>query len=1259
MPSRSSVAIRVEVGDEQIDRLADLVLVQAAIKGIEEVWQDMEFWTEIEQDLEMAGGAISRSLVVEGARAAESVGVIVDFDTIHREALHIARTTSNPFWHKMTETMRGDVQTAMITWQQSGLGKRGLPDLINALKPTFGKQRAKRIAVTESTRMFAEGNRLAAEMDSAIAGLQWQTAEDEKVCPICGAHNPTTGLGYENLIYPKDSAPACPAHVGCRCALIPVTWGTIRKRPDLWRGGPIPEATTPSPRQPSLEYETVTGPPQPPFEVGQLQRFDMRAEGAHAKSFYRAPDNSRWMFKPELTAGEAELAGYRVAHYAGVNAPETYMIEIGGQRGSIQKLFDDVTPIRLEGIKSLEAAQLQQIQKNQVVDWVISQHDTNSGALLMSGDGSVVAVDKGQAFKFLGKDKLSMSYNPNPNPLAYNQMWDDYVSGAINLERGAIDDVILNLEKMDEGLFIDILKPYADHAADRGLIQSQTTFLDTLVKRKRGLRQAFAELYDAADAARAARAARFAPTPSISPTGAFTVIDDAFAQSIADNGWAGRSAMFAGTELENGNLLLYELQAQRGRMLVMEGKLRAEAEEALLKTINMPATPTGSASWRAASTVSGQAQAAADPFFNDFLAIIKHVNHHLQPGSPGFDGKLNPVKFTNLQAIMSNVRLSKELSLKKHYAKQFSILLGEAPAAETATAIDNFLAKYMTYSADDMAALIKKNVPEGTGKVAAWKPPPPKKPRVRRVSAVSTPDEPLKAVKVTPYRLDRTFENGHIRTTGLQTPQRGATAYEIELSPNIKAVYTPHGDSNPYAKMGRLEIYVEGYTGTTAEINQAIGQLNRLGIKSGLATAEDLELLYLQKVAHAAKIDDLSEWKQISVLNEDRGSRISAMKEFWQRRLGVSKLEDLELWNPMPQFEKVYVPARGAQRQEGGWAFWERFDIDMKEFKKKVGQKSLHHSFGSETPDVFMTNLLERNGQLTATEERIRTGLFRSGQGMSSTADMDSGGASYIFTRIGTRTSQKGRIKFNNRLLLRTDNISYAGDMYGKSDPASKAMRYADPDGWVAASKGNSNETIVKAGINVFDYVDQVMLHSLQQKEKLIELYHSRGIYEMGGKPLDQVFALPHEWKSKLGIIDQFQELFAVKVNLDAGALAFVRGLVEAGASASIDFDDGFNLMPWPLDWILIEDGMLHLQFPGLETPHIHKIDKVELNEDDGAAVFHCDGGIIKVNIEYLWEDAGKVIIRRWARSRIARQAPRPEGAFINGEVRRHAGIPL
>jgi hypothetical protein len=209
-----------------------------ATKAIEDIVDDGVFWQGLEQLLAQRMVPLNERALLMGIDAAMSMGVIVDLDSIHAPALEMARTTSNMWWSKMTETTREALRQSLITWVETGIvtpgqQRRGLRTLIDGLEPMFGDARAKRVAVTETTRLFGEGNIMAAREDDAIGGMQWQTGRNEQqVCAVCWPKN--------KLIYPKNAVPLpFPPHPNCYCGLIPVSWSYIYKHPNLWQGPPL------------------------------------------------------------------------------------------------------------------------------------------------------------------------------------------------------------------------------------------------------------------------------------------------------------------------------------------------------------------------------------------------------------------------------------------------------------------------------------------------------------------------------------------------------------------------------------------------------------------------------------------------------------------------------------------------------------------------------------------------------------------------------------------------------------------------------------------------------------------------------------------------------------------------------------------------------------------------------------------------------------------------------------------------------------
>ncbi len=181
--------------------------------GALELPDDATFWQEFR--VRMVGEMLPfvREIANGAADYSANLGLAVDMDLVNAAVLDYSRTYVNDWWSSLEATTREGMRKAIVAWQETGLGERGLPDLVDALEPLFGTARAERIAVTETTRLFNEGNKLA-YASAGLSEVEYQTARDDLVCPICGPLN--------SQRFPLGSAPAPPRHVNCRCALLPV-----------------------------------------------------------------------------------------------------------------------------------------------------------------------------------------------------------------------------------------------------------------------------------------------------------------------------------------------------------------------------------------------------------------------------------------------------------------------------------------------------------------------------------------------------------------------------------------------------------------------------------------------------------------------------------------------------------------------------------------------------------------------------------------------------------------------------------------------------------------------------------------------------------------------------------------------------------------------------------------------------------------------------------------------------------------------------
>lgn len=107
---------------------------------------------------------------------------LIDWDFTNRAAVRFLEQYRLSTVAGINGTTRDQTVEAIRQWMQSG---DPLPSLVNKLTPIYGRKRAEMIAVTEVTRVFAEGNLILWEGTQVVSGKRWQTANDELVCPFC------------------------------------------------------------------------------------------------------------------------------------------------------------------------------------------------------------------------------------------------------------------------------------------------------------------------------------------------------------------------------------------------------------------------------------------------------------------------------------------------------------------------------------------------------------------------------------------------------------------------------------------------------------------------------------------------------------------------------------------------------------------------------------------------------------------------------------------------------------------------------------------------------------------------------------------------------------------------------------------------------------------------------------------------------------------------------------------------------------------
>ena len=204
--------------------------------GPEDIFTDDEFWQSFKADAIGAMAPLVREGALEAAAFNQGLGLSIDMNLVNQQVLDFTGTFATQWWDELEVATRNSLRSAVTSWQETGLGSRGLPDLARALEPTFGSARAKRIAVTEVTQIFDEGNRLAHNA-AGIETEEWQTVRDAAVEEIC---RPLDKQRFPTNAGPR---PVKDTHIGCMLPGTRVVATGIERAYRAWYEGPVLELT--------------------------------------------------------------------------------------------------------------------------------------------------------------------------------------------------------------------------------------------------------------------------------------------------------------------------------------------------------------------------------------------------------------------------------------------------------------------------------------------------------------------------------------------------------------------------------------------------------------------------------------------------------------------------------------------------------------------------------------------------------------------------------------------------------------------------------------------------------------------------------------------------------------------------------------------------------------------------------------------------------------------------------------------------------
>ncbi|MBI2842696.1 MAG: minor capsid protein [Armatimonadetes bacterium] len=860
-------------------------------------------------------------------------------------------------------------------------------------------------------------------------------------------------------------------------------------------GKPVAKLPSPPPTHHAVEHITPAAPAftkkGSEFDAaddawkseGKPEKFKYEGKakvgGAHEKEFWIDENGDKWLFKPVGKGSDdfiahGEEAAYRLGRLIDPDAVEVRTIRMNGRTGSIQKWRNDLAAkydFSSFDVADLSADEIAQVQREHVLDWLISNHDGHAKQFLRAKNGKVYGIDKGQLFKFLGSDKLSVDYHPNgvcgESEPFYNTLFRAAKQGKVTVDPSTTLRYIREVERISDDDYLGLLRPYVEgkFGSDEA---GKRAFYELALARKHNLRRDFEEFYS--DVLGKKRFA-FDDAADIPAKGRIGKAEEKIIEDARVLGWQGKALPIDEDDIEDQNALIFTETAKGQQRTVIKLKVRPEAEAKILAKLR-----------KATKQVSKVGERLPeDDFAADILDAAKSVNHHAG------DGKYNQAKIDKAAGHIKALRQlakSDDPDIREMAETYIDWVDRVQQAAIQGKSIperfEGYLKKVVTKAKKtDSDFTVRKT------KVLLEK------------RSVSKGDL---SVESDAADLDSMFGGRHL-SDGEQ--------YEIDFGDGVRAVYRPWSSKNLYAHSGEFEMVVPDRPDAKS-LDRALERMEKIGLKANVATPEDAEILYLHKQAYLTKADKSPEYTQmVSSLDQRNASkteRVQSMRAFWEKRLGVSDITKTPGYDPVGEYQLGFKD----QKITGGYRHQYRFDISDADMERDMAGYSLHHSLtNSSSMSGFLDAALENNGTMISTVEKLRVGVQP--RGMSPESDMRSGGASYVFTRIKksplSGASGENGLYFKKRLLRRMDAISYSHDAFGKvTEDYVPTHRGSDPKTWKTYARNSSNETILKHSVTLLDNLEAIVVGSESERTKVLAIFKKHGISKLtDGRKVEEI----------------------------------------------------------------------------------------------------------------------------------------------------------
>lgn len=357
-----------------------------------------------------------------------------------------------------------------------------------------------------------------------------------------------------------------------------------------------------------------------------------------------------------------------------------------------------------------------------------------------------------------------------------------------------------------------------------------------------------------------------------------------------------------------------------------------------------------------------------------------------------------------------------------------------------------------------------------------------------------TPQSGAKPWKVTgslTYNLAK-IERGRIIETDSTTSLPSIEEVRELAVDGGRVRYVPYGKGNSITTEGYMQIDLDG-AGIDVT-RKAFAVFDEIGLPATRPTELDRMELYLERIAAIRTLRNAPLTRKLEAARKlpDQQARTDAMLEALNADAGFD-MRTSPNWDPQGRMQ-AFGHGRTLQM---------RPDLDQKELADFAADHVVYHNpsglgLGGASVWDRLQQLFESGGQLVSQLDRVRRGISPGGSSVS--ADLNSGGGAYVFTRILRRSTvskyeRPAGVYWRANQLARLDAFSYDGDVFGGvARDLQERRRARDLKGMAGnAAKGNGNETNFRDSLSLFDDVEKIVLNSRTEYERAAKWLRANG----------------------------------------------------------------------------------------------------------------------------------------------------------------------